>query len=191
MKLEHYISNTIKRWPDLYVMDDYQTSRLAVLDNLFFTIGTENEWCKGGFLAEHLRGRTGDKRNFRIFKEDAKFEDGFFERYSILQKTHYKLFRYDKLQVNPYPVFDGSALSEMIDGKTNSLHIKNFELTKILPDWIEGAREIVEYAIGYYKDESMFKRHCYYPKDSNFTFWDKYVIDQNDYFTRFLQKFPK
>lgn len=191
MKLEHYISNTIKQWPDLYVRGSYSNSRLAVLNNLFFVIGTENEWCKGGFLAAHIRGRTGDKRNFRIFREDAKFEDGFFDKYNAKNASYLSLLGLDRTIISPYPVGEYSAISEMIEGRTNSLHIKNFELTKILPDWIDGAREIVEYAIGYYKDESMFKYHCYYPKDSNFTIWNDYVAKQNDYFARFLNKFAK
>lgn len=188
MKLEHYISNTIKQWPDLYVQQDYQHSRLAVLENLFFTIGTGHEWCKSGFVAEHIRGRTGDKRNFNIFNEPAQFESGFLEKWRGENMQYLRLVGLSRFVINPYPICKYSAIAEMINGKTNSLHIKNFELIKILPDWVEGAREIVEYARAYYKDYNLHKHHFHYKYTES---WDAYVKKQNEYFDRFSEKFPK
>lgn len=62
----------------------------------------------------------------------------------------------------PYPMCQYSPLIEMINRKTNSLHIENFDLTKVQPDWIQGAIEIAKYTIGYYNDPKRYKTHVYH-----------------------------
>jgi hypothetical protein len=62
----------------------------------------------------------------------------------------------------PYPLCQYAALVEMVNKRTNSLHIENFDLFKIQPDWIQGAIEIAKYAIGYYNNPKRYKSHVYH-----------------------------
>lgn len=194
MKLENYISNTIKRWPDLFGRSSYEESRLPVLNHTFFSYGTGLEWCKGGFLAEHLRGRKADKRNFHIYNEMAQFDSDFFIKcgkdhsdwIDLISSAGYCYKSYGK--ENPTGLCEYSPVVEMINGRTNSPHIENFELTKILPDWIDGAREMVEYARTYYRNYDLYKHHVYYKNEES---WSNYVKRQNEYFDKFSEKFPK
>ena len=64
----------------------------------------------------------------------------------------------------PYPMCGYSPIVEMINKKTNSCHIDNFELTTIQPDWIKGAIEVSEESLKFYKDSELLK-HCYYHPD--------------------------
>ena len=54
----------------------------------------------------------------------------------------------------------------MINKKTDSPHIENFDLVTIKSDWIVGAVEIVRYALDYYLDENKCKYHYCHPNKS-------------------------
>ena len=60
----------------------------------------------------------------------------------------------------PYPMCDYSAIVEMVNGRTNSPHIENFDLEP-RADWLEGAKEMVEYVLSFYQNEELCK-HCHY-----------------------------
>ena len=63
----------------------------------------------------------------------------------------------------PYPICNLSALVEMIDKKTTSYHVENFELNNIKKDWIKGALEIAEYTLDFYKDPNKNINSSYHP----------------------------
>jgi predicted RNA-binding protein with PUA-like domain len=52
-----------------------------------------------------------------------------------------------------------------MEGRTNSLHVENFEL-KPKPDWLAGAIEIAKFAAEYYADDEAVKSHFYHPDQS-------------------------
>ena len=77
-----------------------------------------------------------------------------------------------------------SPIVEMTGKRTNSPRIDNFDLKKIQPDWIEGAIEIVHYALDFYKDPEKNK-HCYlHPNKSLWNFKKAYEKDPNCYRTK-------
>lgn len=65
-------------------------------------------------------------------------------------------------EYEPSDVCRYSPIVEMINKRTDSPHIKNFDLTFIQPDWIEGAIEVSKWALGFYKDPNRNKfSHCH------------------------------
>ena len=91
--------------------------------------------------------------------------------------------------LNPYPLCEYCAICEIMEGRTNSFHIANFDLTA-QPDWLQGAIEIAEFALGYFKDDERIIFHCYYPKnDDEKEHWEKFRKKQIEFYTSFLAKF--
>ncbi|HVJ26132.1 MAG TPA: hypothetical protein VM493_01280 [Vicinamibacterales bacterium] len=58
----------------------------------------------------------------------------------------------------PYPISEYSPVREILEGRTNSLAVENFELTPD-PGWLQGAVTICEYAQAYYLDEERCREH--------------------------------
>lgn len=77
----------------------------------------------------------------------------------------------------PYPMCDYSPLAEMVKRKTNSLHIDNFELKEIMPDWIQGGIEIARYTLDYYRDDEKVKASLYHPSQALRSFKEFYDQD--------------
>jgi hypothetical protein len=112
---------------------------------------------------------------------------------------------------HPYPTCDYSPIQEIFEGKTNSLHIDNFEFTKIQPDWLQGAVDIAIAAKEYYEDAEKCKSHTYHPEKSDYRSrdykqlsgyiegetkeefmwrtWEAYRQGQLEFFNAFLEKY--
>jgi hypothetical protein len=68
----------------------------------------------------------------------------------------------------PYPISGYSAVKEILKGKTNSLHNKNFSFKDhpIKEDWLEGAVDVCEWALEYYQDDKLCEENTYHPNRS-------------------------
>jgi hypothetical protein len=105
-------------------------------------------------VAENFKHITG--RDYPV----KPFSASSFERsHSDLSKTSLlrRLIKtnpqdYIETEYEPTQICQYSPVVEMINKRTNSPHIKNFDLTFIMPDWIEGAIEVSKWALGFYKD---------------------------------------
>jgi hypothetical protein len=73
----------------------------------------------------------------------------------------------------PYRMCQYSPIVEMINKKTNSPHIENFELTSIRPDWIKGAVDISRYCLAWYKNKNNHKNDYYYPTGKPNEFYER------------------
>jgi hypothetical protein len=96
--------------------------------------------------------------------------------------------------ISPYPICEYSAIKEIYNGKTNSLHIDNFELKKIQPDWLVGAIDIVKASLAYYNDKKQYDSHIYCTDRTTgkrSKHWAKYRKEQVDFLEKFLEKFDK
>lgn len=92
-------------------------------------------------------------------------------------------------EYHPYPMCQYSPIVEMINRRTNSCHIENFDLTFVKKDWLLGAIDVVKEALKYYHDESRYSNDLYYPskqkiketRDRSESDPDKYVKLLNDW----------
>lgn len=75
-------------------------------------------------------------------------------------------------QFNPYPLCGYSPIVEMLNGRTNSLHIDNFDLTMVKQDWIDGAIDVAKASLEYYMDDEKSKNHIYHPDRSTYLMED-------------------
>lgn len=125
-----------------------------------------------------------------VFEGDEDFAQGFVNKYSVRRGSDEKVFLHEAesgyrtgkrllkdpntpeimrrfyercVEPRPYPVCEYSAIVEMINGRTNSFHIENFDLVNIQQDWIDGATEIVKYAMAFYEDAERCKACSYHP----------------------------
>ena len=222
MKLEDHVRWCIWTYPTLYRGRDYASSRILVLNHLFFTIGTGLEWHRDGYLTDghknHFR-KTLPKRYFECnlycflldesrsnkkkVKQDLNGAFHYFlgkrgketevvfeatpEEAKRLTKAHGRdpfatninhpeddfplrvrnaaamyLEQNRAFGLNPYPLSEYSSLVEITKGRTNSLHVENFDLVP-QPDWLEGCADMARYALSYYQDEEKYKHNSYHP----------------------------
>jgi hypothetical protein len=125
-----------------------------------------------------------DISKFFKVKEDYRIPEWKSVSLYIDQKTKFRLQCADTRReahreggfesriISLYPTSEFSPIREIMKGKTNSLHVENFDL-KPLPDWLSGAIEVAEYAVAYYGDDKAVEQHFYHPKQSvNREEWD-------------------
>jgi hypothetical protein len=92
---------------------------------------------------------------------------------------------------NPYPMCEYSALIEMVNKRTNSPHIENFDLTFVLEDWIQGAIEVAKAALAYYNDEAQYSNNYYHPNKCLWNFQEDYDKDPEDFERKNIERgFP-
>lgn len=82
---------------------------------------------------------------------------------------------------SPYPICQYSALVEMINKRTNSLHIENFDLAYVKEDWIQGAIDVATATLEYYNDESRYSNNSYHPSKCFQQFKKSYDQDPEKY----------
>lgn len=136
-----------------------------------------------------------------VFESDEEFALEFTKRYDVTAKrrmeegwgkfgftihvneaangyrTQFLKDHPDLIEYNPYPMCEYSPLVEMINKKTNSLHIDNFKLTNIRQDWIDGALEIAKYTLVYYQNPNRHKNCYYHPSRALTSFKELYDKD--------------
>lgn len=104
----------------------------------------------------------------RVLADKKRWEEyGLSPRYYVSKASSISLEDPERYpRHNPYPLSEYSPLVEMLNGRTNSPHIDNFELVYIKPDWIQGAIDIAEYAFDYYSDPEKYCHHYQHPSKS-------------------------
>lgn len=90
--------------------------------------------------------------------------------------------------LNPYPLNEYSALVELLEGKTNSPHIENYNFSDypVQQQWIDGCIEVAEAAKEFYNDYNRYS--TYYSSNGNQNYEEE-RLTQLDYIERFLKKF--
>lgn len=92
---------------------------------------------------------------------------------------------------NPYPIGEFCAIVEMINKRTCSYHVENFELTYVQEDWIKGAIEVVRATLDYFHDESQYSNNSYHPNRCLWDFKDSYKKDPEEFAKRNVERgFP-
>lgn len=120
-----------------------------------------------------------------VFEADEEFATLLFKKYPkrYTPEPDLVIVRQAKSRCvfNPYPLCRYSPLVEMINRRTDSTHIENFDLEHISEDWIQGAVEVAREVIAYYNDESRFTKHIYHPNNCLYMFEDRYKKDPEKY----------
>jgi len=96
----------------------------------------------------------------------------------LLMKKNSLIYEYGKY--TPSGMCKYSPIVEMINKKTNSCHIDNFDLN-VRQDWISGALDIAEYSLDFYKDDEKNKYNMYNPINSLKGFEDNYKSNPTKY----------
>jgi len=126
-------------------------------------------------------------------KYSYKYENLFSLNCDIpARKAKWRMSGMDNVYWKPYEICQYSAIMNMIKGRTNSFKIKNFDLTNIKEDWIQGAIDIAKYAIEYYSTEEMYITCSYHPLKSGGCTeetWDNIRSEQLKILNKFLEKF--
>lgn len=272
-RLDDVVRQSIYSYPTLYRQDNYEHSRLTVLNHLFLVIGNGYEWHPDGYLYYVMPNKQGRKtlpKNFFemnlytfdlpkkskadlekalknkfyyfrkehygnlsvVFeaekKEAQKLADIFAENQTGTKTAHYAgtkehyefLRKYgdvpDHFIIHPYPISEYSAISEIFNKRTNSLHIQNFDLVP-QPDWLAGAIDIAVATLDFYEDEEKAKYNSYHPRkrmaitkreweetkdkknwninpgesieDYVYRHWNEYKEKQISFLTEFLKEF--
>jgi len=68
-------------------------------------------------------------------------------------------------EFSPYPICEYSALTEILNGKTNSPHIENFDL-ELQPDWLAGCVDVAQAALDYYRDDQRCAENSHHPNQA-------------------------
>ena len=103
------------------------------------------------------------KKNSRFREVDVIFEAKddddalpFYREFEKKLKKDLPTFIYKARSEDPnqpYPLSQYSALVEIVNGKTNSLHQNNFDLVP-QEDWLKGCAEVAKDALDYFNDEN-------------------------------------
>jgi len=111
-----------------------------------------------------------DDENDKYRMEMAKLVDGYVICPSLAESDYRKskedqMVFYKKYTNGyaPYAMCQYSPIVEMVNKQTNSMHINNFKLDSVRPDWIKGAVDISRYCLAWYKNENNHKDDYYYP----------------------------
>ena len=112
----------------------------------------------------------GDKNNKNLLKKFS-FEENPYFIFLYEAECIYRNERHigddEWKEYHPHGMCKYSPVVEMTNGRTNSPHINDFDLTNIKKDWIEGAIKIVKVTLEYYQDPERFKYDFYYPNEKN------------------------
>lgn len=74
---------------------------------------------------------------------------------------------------SPYPMSKYSPIVEMVKKKTEGVHINEFDLNNVRPDWAKGAVDISRYCLDFYKNENNHKYIHYYPDGKPNSFYER------------------
>lgn len=168
---------------------------------------------------EGIRQKIGNRFNY----ENDRFLYFNFtdeEAEEFRETCDYKYFIHKiENHFSPYGICEFSALSEIMNGRTNSPNMDNFDFTP-KEDWLQGCKEVAVRTWEYYHDEKQFSNNHYYPtKTINHirydledgdkynrerliknmegktveefcqSIWDRHLAEQLDYLTKFFDKF--
>ena len=123
--------------------------------------------------------------NKDCFYRDLKNEDKEIVKRSLrIRMAVSHDISYDRKGYNPSDLCEYSPLMEMLDGKTNSFDIENFELKYIKPDWLNGAIDIAEFCLKYWNDDSRNIENYQHPDRCLRQFQDLYEEDPEEFHRR-------
>lgn len=118
-----------------------------------------------------------------IFKDFPDMQSSFGTRLREANSTGYPF--------SPYPMYDLCPIAEMINERTKSYHIENFDLTYVKEDWIQGAVEVIRAALDYYTDESKYCNNSYHPSECLWNFKEDYDKDPDNFAKKNVERgFP-
>lgn len=163
-------------------------------------LNTENvkevqELLKDYYSYIHKTSRYNNTQLIILCNDEELIKD-IFKKYSLPDEMHKAFFKFLKkpyeptpyeIEFNsidersPYPICEYSALVEMINKRTNSCHIKNFNLTNIQQDYIDAGIDIAKHTLDFYNDPEKVKRHSYHPNKSFKEFKRCYNKDPEKY----------
>lgn len=89
-------------------------------------------------------------------------------------------YKHDE-EYKPHPMCKYSPIVEMINKQTDSPHIENFKLNSVQADYIEGAIEIVSFALDFYKDPKRNVGDYYHPSNALKGFKELYDKDPDKF----------
>jgi hypothetical protein len=146
-------------------------------------------------VLERGGGFYKNKARLVFLCNDEDFVNNIFSKYNVKDESEIEMDKWfkenlgkdrvtkpnqikdnDLNKCTPYPMCEYSAIVEMINKKTNSFHIKNFEL-KVQQDYIEGAIEAAKWTLVYYKDSERIKNNMYHPAKCLHIFKESYDKD--------------
>jgi hypothetical protein len=195
MKVIDFISKSIQEYPSLWKDKDYQSSKLKVLDHVFFTIGNGFE------LAETGNPETGGYAVEPKFKKNKKTD----EWVRLIDKP------YGKEKASPLPngYFESTVFYESNGKKytANSLHSfspypfsKDFSIVCdvfyddvfLQQDWMQELVILCERTLEYFQDENQYKHDTYYPTgnkiQSNVRYFEKCFVENGQEGLKELRK---
>lgn len=205
--LQESVEDSIARFPTLYKMKDFKTSKLAVLNHLFLVNGNGYEWDERGFLFD-----SEDKKLKKLpkdfFEKDTHkwiiLPEGFEKVYQLMsddelkdtgiKKRKGKYYRKQKqafddyggkfgIYPQPYPICQYTCLVNMPDN--------------ILYDWWEGSVEVARWAYNFYNTPYLYENSFYWQpaqrkqhkNEEAFKEWEtKHLQEQLDYLNKFFVK---
>lgn len=151
MRLDNYIAQSIRAYPDLYRDITYEKSRIKVLDHLFLVNGNGLVWQQGQLI---------DKNNpiKASYSSELTFESDYFTKEIIETITYPHIEREvqynleSKHKWNPYPICQYAKIVNIPDN--------------ICSDWLAGAKEIHKYTVAFYlcQPEELIKKWNYMHK---------------------------
>jgi hypothetical protein len=200
MKIEHFIAKTIMEYPTLYKSEDYEQSKLKVLDDIFFVIGNGLKFADtgdektGGYIIEpdYKKKRNGDyvrllDKPYGVVTHpplpENYFETKIYEThiYEGREITREQCANYD---FSPYPFGrDCSKACIVYD-----------EDIKLQPDWMAELVYLCKVTLDFFSSDEKVKVYTYYPltKDKKeMEGFIKHREKQMRFLTSFLEKYDK
>lgn len=150
MKIADEISKNIHEYPNLFKKVDYETSKLEVLNHLFFTIGNGYEFAytenpnEGGYLIEPKY-----KGDIRVFDKP------------------YGVLKYKELPNNYFkygePLFNIKFSPSELCDYSKAAHFYNGEFLQ--DDWVVELNFLCQKTLDYFNDESQYNENYFFPND--------------------------
>lgn len=185
MKLQNVINYLILKYPLLFKAQDYETSELLVLEQLFLINGNGLEWTKDGTLDDLYEELP--KKEFILPKKffekreviSEKMFDKDHELYKLLEPQFEKL---SQVREGFYLKDDGvyyRRSTDAIDRKFNPYPICQYAKSVTAPDNIQedyrkGMVKVIKEALKYFEDADRRKSSHYYPTEARI---EKYKKD--------------
>lgn len=196
MKISDYISKTIQEYPSLYKDENYEKSKLKVLDHIFFTIGNGVEIAEtinpedGGYMTKPIYDSEYERIPDKLYGSETykPLPDDYFETviYSILasenpleitkRTTNYGdkiYFRYKKFKhKHQEPILFIEENKDILEPYPIcfgfSIVDKIFsENIFIQDDWMKELIVLCERTLEYFNIKTQYINNIYYPKISS------------------------
>lgn len=202
MKIEDFISKSIQEYPNLYKKIDYESSKLEVLNDIFFTTGnglklaeTENPEY-GGYVVEakykrNTKNRIKDKP---YGKEKYKpIPKGYFESNIFYIPSYNYPLETININDNIYFRYKNNIEPLLLKAENNNpfmpCAINNncciacdvyYKDVFLQEDWMRELIFLCERSLEYYRDEKQYTHNVYYPSEKRISKQMKYFQERFD-----------